>query len=310
MKRTPARKFVMVMCLCLCPSAFVVGQQDSGRQSRRSISDLQTKTVEELRKEQARLARVLSESESLESRPGSRALTVDDLTKARLLGEIVRMRYLERIVGIRETPASKREAQPGKSELSSDPIKLTVVQRRSKPVPGFRAGINLKIGDITHEQALLEIVSLDFRKPIVDTMSVQQGDVIPFTLGGVQYYLSVVELRNLLVGDDFGVFEISTKRPEQTAEIERLLETIGSCGLVFLRNGKEATAAETVAHLRRKWRKTKPRITTVQGFINRVASRSSVSGTPYQVKLADGSTMATKAWLRERLEQPDRKSEP
>ncbi len=306
MNRSLAENVLMVVCLCLWWPQPLEGQEDSAKRSQLSIGELETKTLSELRQEQARLTRLLSDMDPFKNRPESWQLTMDQLAKARLMGEIVRMQYLARALEVREERAPEHEAGPIKFELRSDPARITVLQRRSKPIPGFHGVIKVRIGDITHGQVLVEIISEDILRPVVDTISARQGDVIPFVLGGTEYYVSVIELRNLLVGDDFGVFEITTKCPDQVSEIERLLKAIQSSGLVFLRNGKEATASVTANRLRSKWRKATPPIRTVQDFIDRVASRSSATGRPYEVELADGSTIEAKDWLRRQLNEADR----
>ena len=96
--------------------------------------------------------------------------------------------------------------------LAKDPLRLTIIQRQSKPIPGFYDRITVEIGDITVQQVLLTIREKD-KDPLAGPVSLKVDDVVKFRFGGTQYFLSVIRLRNFLVGDDFGVFEISTKRP-------------------------------------------------------------------------------------------------
>ncbi len=99
--------------------------------------------------------------------------------------------------------------------LPRDPLRMTVVQRQAKPIPGASGGLQLEIEDITAGQVLVTIRS-GVGKAVLDTCSLKAGDVIPFELGSRRYYLSVIELRNLLTGDDFGVFELSETPPAAT----------------------------------------------------------------------------------------------
>jgi hypothetical protein len=124
-------------------------------------------------------------------------------------------------------------------------------------------------------------------------------------MGGRKFYLSVIKLRNFVIGNDFGVFEITTKQPDERARIEQLLSAVESSGLTFVRNGKASTASEAAAHLRRKWVHTKPAILTANGFIERIASRSSITGEKYEVRLADESVVDADTWLRQQLEHID-----
>lgn len=95
--------------------------------------------------------------------------------------------------------------------FADDPIRMTIIQRQSKRVPGSPGALKIEIGDITGGQVLLSIRGT-FNRAVVDTLSVEPGDVVPFRVGKNDYRLRVLELRNLLVGDDFGVFEISAAR--------------------------------------------------------------------------------------------------
>ena len=97
--------------------------------------------------------------------------------------------------------------------LPNEPVRMTVLQRHTKAIPGSQEQVQLSLDDITGGQVLLSI-----RGPggkIVDTVSVKNGDVVPFAVGRHEYYLRVVELRNFLTGDDFGVFEISAEPPRK-----------------------------------------------------------------------------------------------
>ena len=96
--------------------------------------------------------------------------------------------------------------------LPSDPVRLTIVQRQAKAIPGSRGTIKVKLEDITGRQVLLSVRGA-LGQPILDTVSVRKGDVVDFELGGQRYYLKVIELKNFITGDDFGVFELSSSPP-------------------------------------------------------------------------------------------------
>lgn len=99
-------------------------------------------------------------------------------------------------------------------KLPEDPLRLTVVQRRAAVIPGSRDRVLLWVGDVTEGQVLVAVC--DHRgKPYLRTRSVREGDTAVFRIDGNRYYLSVVELRNFVVGDDFGVFEISSEPPRR-----------------------------------------------------------------------------------------------
>ena len=95
------------------------------------------------------------------------------------------------------------------------------------------------------------------------------------------------------------------------AVIEYLLARIGESGLTFIRNGREHTAAEAAAHIRRKYEHAKGDIQTPEDFIDKVASKSDLSGQPYRVKMPDGTTRLAADWLRGLLaEYRAKKPEP
>ncbi len=99
-----------------------------------------------------------------------------------------------------------------KIDFGNDPIRLTIIQRHSKAIPGSRNTIKVKIGDIIGGQVLLSVHGV-LHNTIVDLVSVEPGDVVPIPIGKNEYSLRVIELRNLFMGDDFGVFEISDGAP-------------------------------------------------------------------------------------------------
>lgn len=101
----------------------------------------------------------------------------------------------------------------GRIDLPQDPLRMTMIQRTERSIPGSSNGARIRLEDITEGQVLISI-----RRPIgrriLDLTSVRQGDIVPFQLGRHAYWLKVVELRNLLVGDDFAVIEISSREPD------------------------------------------------------------------------------------------------
>ncbi|MHC4953117.1 MAG: DUF5329 family protein [Planctomycetota bacterium] len=197
--------------------------------------------------------------------------------------------------------------EPGPEEaplqLTDSIARLTLVQRRSADVPGSDGRLRVEIGDITRKQVGLTLTHTGGRTVIPRT-SVVQGQALPFSVGGRRYRLTVVELNNQLVGSDTATLEISEGRTERE-RIESLLQAVAVANVTFIRNGKEYEGEEASAHLRRKWEAVGDRIRTAEQFIEHLASRSSMSGRLYQIRLTDGTVVETRQWLRERLaEQP------
>lgn len=85
-------------------------------------------------------------------------------------------------------------------------------------------------------------------------------------------------------------------------EIEALLAYVKQLdGASFIRNGSEHTPSAAEAHLRLKWEKQSARIKTAEDFIELCATKSSMSGERYRIRLKDGAERLSAEMLRERL---------
>ncbi|HUR26665.1 MAG TPA: DUF5329 family protein [Planctomycetota bacterium] len=91
-------------------------------------------------------------------------------------------------------------------------------------------------------------------------------------------------------------------QPEDAAAvIEQLLAAIADSKLVFVRNGSDHTGAAAAAHIRKKREHYAKEIHTPEDFIAKAATKSELSGKPYLVKLADGTSVTLAEWLGARL---------
>ena len=95
---------------------------------------------------------------------------------------------------------------------------------------------------------------------------------------------------------------LSVCADDAAVEIEYLLGAIGSSDCTFIRNGKRHSAADAEAHLRMKYRRGKRYATTTKEFIERLASRSSISKKPYNIGCGDEETVPMGEWLSDRLD--------
>lgn len=94
------------------------------------------------------------------------------------------------------------------------------------------------------------------------------------------------------------------KAPGEPEKIERLIASVEALeGAVFLRNGSEYTAKEAGAHLRRKWKSAGSRIRTAEQFIDHLGTKSSLSGEPYRIRLADRTTITLRDHLLKELDR-------
>jgi hypothetical protein len=89
----------------------------------------------------------------------------------------------------------------------------------------------------------------------------------------------------------------------ENEKIEALLAAVRDSHLTFTRNGTPYPSDQAADHLRQKWDYAGKRIKTARQFIDRLASESSVSHTPYTLTLANGSTIPSRDWLYHELER-------
>lgn len=82
-------------------------------------------------------------------------------------------------------------------------------------------------------------------------------------------------------------------------KIEAALLRIESSPLKFIRNGDEHDGKAAADHLRQKLKSAGDKVKTFDDFVEQVATRSSMSGEAYLVKLQDGKTVELAKWLRE-----------
>jgi hypothetical protein len=81
-------------------------------------------------------------------------------------------------------------------------------------------------------------------------------------------------------------------RLTEQQKIQALISSIETLkGAVFIRNGSEYDGKKAADHMRAKLRYAGDKIQTAEEFIDELASKSSMSGRPYQIRLPDGRTV-------------------
>jgi hypothetical protein len=87
------------------------------------------------------------------------------------------------------------------------------------------------------------------------------------------------------------------------SEINYLLEFVEASGCAFYRNGSWYDSKRAQAHLRDKydWLAARDQIVTAEDFIEKAATKSSLSGRPYWVSCGGGAPMTSNQWLRDEL---------
>lgn len=91
---------------------------------------------------------------------------------------------------------------------------------------------------------------------------------------------------------------------EQVArEVAGLLEYITTSGCQFYRNGSWFDGGEAAGHIRRKYEYARERgkVKSADDFIAFAATKSSISGQPYQVRCSDGRLRESAEWLKAEL---------
>jgi Family of unknown function (DUF5329) len=92
--------------------------------------------------------------------------------------------------------------------------------------------------------------------------------------------------------------------PHEQSRIEKLIKFVESQkDMKFIRNGTEYSCADAAKFLRGKMDAMGGEVTSAREFIERIASKSSMSGQPYQVKFADGKTMLASQFLSDELKR-------
>ena len=85
------------------------------------------------------------------------------------------------------------------------------------------------------------------------------------------------------------------------AEIQYLLNYVRTAELVFIRNGKQHTPEEAYRHMLRKYGHFKKKIDSAESFIEYSATKSTMSGKKYVIRLPDGNEEFAQDYLLDEL---------
>lgn len=91
--------------------------------------------------------------------------------------------------------------------------------------------------------------------------------------------------------------------PTAVAEVEYLLDYVGQSGCDFYRNGVRYDSGAAKIHLRYKYDALAGhgQIRTADDFIEKAATKSSLTGIAYRVRCAGGPELSSNQWLRDAL---------
>ena len=85
------------------------------------------------------------------------------------------------------------------------------------------------------------------------------------------------------------------------AEIDCLLEHVRQSDMAFIRNGKSHDGEAAAEHMARKYDHFRKRVDSGEDFIAYAATKSTVSGRAYRVRLSDGEELDSADYLLEQL---------
>ena len=97
-------------------------------------------------------------------------------------------------------------------------------------------------------------------------------------------------------------YDNESQREGLQESIDYLVDFVRTSDVVFIRNDKEHSPEEAAKHMLKKYKYAKGKVKTPEDFIKYCASESTISGTPYMVRLKDGSMLTSAAWLLDALE--------
>ncbi len=106
----------------------------------------------------------------------------------------------------------------------------------------------------------------------------------------------------LLLVLSFSAGNVRAQDASEMAKIQYLIASVGDLkGATFIRNGSEYDTQAASSHLRLKLKAAGKRVKTAEDFIQYCASKSSMSGEPYLIRLADGTTIKSEVFFRDKL---------
>jgi hypothetical protein len=96
---------------------------------------------------------------------------------------------------------------------------------------------------------------------------------------------------------------VSAQDNIEKRKIEFLISSVENLkGAKFIRNGSEYDGKKAAEHLRMKLQNALV-VETADDFIRLCASKSSVTGKPYMIRLSDGKTIKSEEYFREKLKE-------
>ncbi|HWB07415.1 MAG TPA: DUF5329 family protein [Verrucomicrobiales bacterium] len=209
--------------------------------------------------------------------------------------------------GCSKKPSSATSAAAAATSppLASVPVEFTAKQRSTTAVPGSGDVLQLTIDDITRGQTVVSMAGKN-EEVILARRSMHKEGSVHFKFGGEALTLTLKDLNNALIGEDFASFAItrSTAKSElaEDRKIALLIEHVKQMeGATFIRNGSEHSPKDAAEHLSTKLAAAGKDDLTAREFIDNIASKSSLSDEVYTIRLADGTTVPSGEYLTKEL---------
>ena len=97
----------------------------------------------------------------------------------------------------------------------------------------------------------------------------------------------------------------SAQQPDDdvTAQIAHLIAFVRASPCGFIRNGTRHDGPQAAEHIREKYEYFRRRIHSTEDFIDLAATKSALSGRPYQVECPGQSVVSAADWLRAELQR-------
>ena len=113
-------------------------------------------------------------------------------------------------------------------------------------------------------------------------------------------------MKNILVALmallSFVVVRAYTQDFSETAKIQYLIASVEALeGARFIRNGREYDTRAASNHLHLKLKTAGDKVRTAEDFISLCASKSSMTGEPYLIRFADGTTVKSEVFSKDKL---------
>jgi hypothetical protein len=106
-------------------------------------------------------------------------------------------------------------------------------------------------------------------------------------------------LAAVVIAMKLGLVAWGAEPKSEREKIDAALLRMENSDLIFIRNDSEHTGKAAADHMRLKLRQAGDSIKTFDDFVDKLATKSSMSGKAYLVKFKDGKTQELAKWLRE-----------